>query len=127
MQIKISNILEFPSFFEKVKVQKIPFKTSYKLVTLAREIEKHYNFYLEEFNKLVNEYGETDENGNLVPINNGNGIKIVPEKLIECQIKLEELKNLEVDLPDVTFLPEEFESIELSPIEANAIMPFIKE
>ncbi len=127
MQIKISSILEFPSFFEKVKVQKIPFKTSYKLVTLAREIEKHYNFYLEEFNKLINEYGETDENGNLVPINNGNGVKIVPEKLMECQIKLEELRSLEVDLPDVTFLPEEFESIELSPIEVNAIMSFIKE
>ena len=127
MQIKISNILEFPSFFEKVKAQRIPFKTSYKLVTLAREIEKHYNFYLEEFNKLINEYGETDENGNLIPISNGNGVKIIPEKLMECQIKLEELRNLEVDLPDVTFLPEEFESIELSPIEANAIMSFIKE
>jgi hypothetical protein len=125
MQIKISNILEFPSFFEKVKVQKIPFKTSYKLVTLAREIEKHYNFYLEEFNKLVNEYGETDENGNLVPITNGNGVRILPGKLMECQIKLEELRSLEVDLPDVTFLPEEFESIELSPMEVNAIIPFI--
>ena len=74
MQLKMYEIIEFPSFFEKVKTQKLSFKTSYHLTLLAQEIEKHINYYQEQFRNLLTEYGKKDEEGNLVPTQDGQDI-----------------------------------------------------
>jgi hypothetical protein len=47
MTVKMYEILDFPTFFTKVKSQKLPFKISYRLTLLAQEIEKHLNYYQE--------------------------------------------------------------------------------
>jgi hypothetical protein len=45
MQLKMYEIIDFPAFFDKVKTQKLTFKISYRLTLLAKEIEKHINYY----------------------------------------------------------------------------------
>jgi hypothetical protein len=51
------EITDFSTFFEKVRAQKLNFKTSYRLTLLAQEIEKHINFYQENFRNILLEYG----------------------------------------------------------------------
>ena len=68
MTLKMYEIVDFPSFFEKVRNQKLSFKTSYRLTILAGEIEKHINFYQENFRNLLNTYGKKDENGNILEV-----------------------------------------------------------
>lgn len=126
MILKMNQILDFPKFFEIVKSQKISFKTSYRLAMLAHEIEKHYNFYTEEFRKLIFECGEKDSEGNLIPTENGDGVKLQQDKTEECYTKLNELRELEVELPDCYFSLDDFDGIELTPMEVNVIIPFIK-
>lgn len=127
MTLKMYQITDFPTFFEKVRAQKLNFKTSYRLTLLAQEIEKHINFYQENFRNILTEYGKKDENGNFVPTADGQGILLLEDKTEEAYAKLNELRELEVELPDTKFSVDEFEKIELSPIEMTIIIPFIEE
>ena len=126
MQIKIHQILDFSNFYALVKNQKISFKTSYRLAMLAAEVEKQHNFYTEQFRMLLNQYGQKDENGNLVSADDGQSIQLVPETMEECYAKINELRDLDITLPDYYFSLDDFDGIELTPIEVNAIIPFIK-
>ena len=126
MKLKMYEITEFSTFFTKVKTQPLPFKTSYRLTLLSQEVDKHVSFYQENFRNILQEYGKKDENGNLVPTEDGQGIKLIEETMQEAYNKLTELRELEVELPDVKFAIEEFEKVELSPSEMLVIMPFIE-
>ena len=126
MTLKMHQIADFSSFFTKVKSQKLPFKTSYKLTLLAQEIEKHINYYQEQLRALLQEYGMKDEQGNLVPTEDGQGVKLIQETMNEAYAKLTELRELDVELPDTKFSPDDFDRVELSPEEMLVIMPFIE-
>lgn len=127
MTLKMIDILDFGLFFNEVKSSKLPFKVLYKLHTLTKAIEERTSFYQEKFQEILHEFGELDENGNLIPISDGNGIKIKTGTEQECMAKVIELQNLEIDLPDISFAIEEFGDIELTIDVFNAIGPFIKE
>lgn len=127
MTLKMHQIIDFPSFFSKIKNQKLPFKTSYHLSLLATEIEKHSSFYQEKFREIIIEYGKRDESNNFIPTEDGQGILLAEETMTEAYEKLAELRTLEVELPDTTFSVEDFENVEMSPQEMLVIMPFIKD
>lgn len=127
MTLKMHEIINFPSFYEKIKSLKLPFKTSYRLALLSLEVEKHINYYQEQFRSLLMEYGKKDDNGNLVPTDDGQGIRLVEETMEEAYIKISELRNLEVELNGYSFTSDDFDGIELSPEEMVVILPFIKE
>ena len=127
MTLKMYQLTDFPSFFEKVKTQKMSFKTSYKLTLLAQEIQKHIDYYQEQFRNLLLEYSKKDENGNPVPTEDGQGVLLVEETMNEAYQKLGELRELDVEVPDSKFSPDDFGDVELTPMEMTIIMPFIAE
>jgi hypothetical protein len=127
MTLKMYQIIDFPAFFEKVKNQKMSFKTSYRLALLAQEIQRHTDYYQEQFRNLLIEYSQKDENGNPKQTEDGQGIILVEETTNEAYQKLAELRELEVKLPDTKFSPDDFGDVELSPVEMTIVMPFITE
>ena len=126
MTLKMYQIVDFPSFFEKVKSKKLSFKTSYRLTILAQEIEKHLNFYQEKFRELIMQYSAKDDDGNPKPTEDKQGVILVEETMQEAYAKLAELRGLDVELPDAKFSIDDFADVELSPIEMNSILPFIE-
>lgn len=127
MTLKMYQLIDFPTFYEKVKNQKMPFKTSYRLTLLATEIEKHINYYQEQFRSLLMEYSKKDENGMPLPTDDGQGVLLVEKTMNEAYSKLNELRELDVELPDTKFSPDDFDKLELSPVEMNVIFPFIED
>ena len=127
MTLKMIDISNFGLFFNEVKNAKLPFKVLYKLHTLTKAIEEKSEFYREKFQEILHEYGELDSNGNLVPTENGTGVKIKPGVEQDCMNKVIELQNLEIELPDVSFDIEEFGDIELTIEIFNIIKPFLKD
>lgn len=126
MQIKMKDILGFSSFYNEVKSQKLSMKVSYNIARLAKAVEQELEFYREKFTAIIQEYGDKDENGNPIPIDDG-GIKIKPGFEHECYHAIDELQNLEVELPDVKFSIEDFGNVEIEPITVNLIIPFLEE
>lgn len=125
MNLKMIDIVDFGYFYNEVKTAKLSFKALYKLSTLSKAIEEKTTFYREKFQEILHEYGEIDENGNLVPTDDGNGIKVKIETQQECFSKINELQMLEVELPDIKFDIEDFGNIELTMEVFRLITPFL--
>ena len=126
MTQKMYSITDLPTFFNKVKSQKLPFKTSYKVALFMQEVQKHIDFYQESFRNLLQEYGKKDENGNVKPTEDGQGVLLAEETMNEAYAKLAELRDLDVELPDTKFSPDDFDNVEISPEEMIILMPFIE-
>lgn len=127
MQVKMIEILNFASFYEAVRTQKLNIKTAYKLNQLARAIDTEVKFYQEKFQEILNEYGEKDENGNLVTNDGGAHFKLREGTDQECFAAVNDLQQLDTTLPDITFVIEDFQNVELSADQIAFAMPFLTE
>lgn len=125
MTLTMGQILNFNVFYNEVKNQKLSFKVLYKLSNLAKAIDEQTAFYREKFQEVLKEYGELDENGNLVPTEDGNGIKLKPGTEQECFAKINELQALDIEMPDIKFDIDDFGDIELTMEVFNIITPFL--
>lgn len=125
--MKMYEAVKFQKLYTEIKDNKMPLRLAYKLNKLFQEVEKSIIFYQESLNKLIEEYGKKDENGNFVPTETGDGITIKEEDIEECGKKVQELNELEVVVDSVKFNLEELESLELTISEIGFLMPFIEE
>lgn len=113
MTIKMSTIIALKGVCENLKSQKTSVKTAYKISKILNTIEKEFTFYQTKFTEIINEYSEKDENGQPILINDGQGVKIDPSRLIEAQTKLTELEDLEVEI-ESNLTIDELEGLEIS-------------
>ena len=127
MKMKMYEIRAFENFYKKIKEKKMPLRVAYKLNKLFQETQKSTVFYDENLNKIIEKFGERDEDGNFVPTKDGTGIKIQENKINECSVELEELSNLIIDLPETKFTLDELEDLDLTIDQIGLLMPFIEE
>ena len=126
MQLQMQQIINFTTFYEVAKQEKLSIKTTYKLAQLASIIEKNVNFYYEKLREIVKQYGQTNEKGEPVLTEDGQGVQLRPGTDEECNKAMLELTTLEVEIPDIWFGVEEFSTLSLTVAEFSPIMPFIK-
>ena len=127
--MKMFEILELEGLLQKLTQKELPIRTLYKVDKLIKLVGKEKDFYQTQFQALVDTYAERDENGNyLYTDNSAEAVKIIPDKIAECQSKMNELVNIEItDVPDISFTFEELDSLTPSYAEARPLMNFIKE
>ena len=127
--MKMFEILELEGLLQKLTQKELTIRTLYKVDKLIKLVGKEKDFYQTQFQALVDTYAERDENGNyLYTDNSAEAVKIIPDKIAECQSKMNELVNIEItDVPDISFTFEELDSLTLSYAEARPLMNFIKE
>lgn len=126
MKIKIYQVLGVLSIYERVRELKVPAKVAYKFNKLCNALKNDADFYRVELNKIIERYGERDENGSLIPLEYG-GVKIKSEDMPTAQKEINNLDNLEVDAPDIKFTIDELDGLQLSIEDFNRILPFIEE
>lgn len=126
MEISMQEVLELQPIYEIVKTKILPMKTSYKLAQLFKVIEEKFGFYQNQINLIITEYGEKDENGQYIQSDNDT-IKIKSDKLMECQEKINELVNLKIEVPNISFTFEELELLELTVEQFMYLMKFCTE
>ena len=127
MTLKMNEIINFGYFYEEVKDKKLSFKVLFKLSNLAKAIDEKTLFYREKLQEIFKEYGEFDENGNLVPTEDGRGIKVRSGTEQDCLAKINELQSLDVELPEIKFDIDDFGDIELTIEVFNLVKPFLNE
>lgn len=123
--MKMFEIVEFPKLYEGIKDKKMPFKTAHKFSKLFRKVEEEIRFYQESFQKITEEYGEKDAEGNFIPQEDGKGIKMKEGSFTEANKKIIELNTLEIEIAGIDFSIDELESLDLTIGEINFLMPFI--
>lgn len=126
MKLTFNDALSFRGFYTKIKDRKFPLRTGYHLNCIAKAVDPHFSFYQEQLSQIFNEYAEKDANGEIVRDEAGN-FKIVPDKIAECNTKLNELLMFEFEIDAKPLNISEIENLELQMDEIQGILPFITE
>lgn len=91
----------------------LPVKTAYKLSKIQKIIGTESERYQTLRVNLVKKYGDKDSKGVLI-VDAANNIKLSEENTPLLIAELDELHNIDVDMPDVTISIDELEKVELS-------------
>lgn len=126
MKLIFNDVLNFRSFYTKIKDKKFPLRTGYHLNCIIKALEPHFSFYQEQLTQIFNDYAEKDERGSIAQDENGN-LKILPDKIAECNDKINELLNFEIEIDAKPLKISEIENLELPMDEIQGIIPFITE
>ena len=124
--MKMYEILELSNLYNSISNVKLPLKTSYKFARLMKLVDGELNFYQTKFREIIEEYG-VKENGEYKLTPDGQSIMIIPGKESECNVKLFELRNLDVPIEGIKFSIEELEGIDVSIQELACIMSLIED
>lgn len=127
MKIKMYQALNIFNIYGRVKELKVPAKVAYKFNKLCNAFTDDVTFYHTELNKIFEQYGERDENGSLIPLEYGYGVKVKSENMPTAQKELNNLDGLEIDAPDIKFTIDELDGLQLSIEDFNRMLPFIEE
>jgi hypothetical protein len=119
---KATNLFDLKSLFNKSPMS---FSTAYQLNKLFSALEKESNFYKENLRKIIDEYAEKDSEGN--PVQTEEGLKIREDSIQEVNDKLNELLNIEVEVPDIFIEMKALENVNITLDQLNLLSPFIKE
>ena len=123
--MKMIELIELSAFFTKIQNRNMPIQTVYKFTKLKQEVEREATFYQEQFTRIIEDYGQKDENG-YVFVNDAATIAIIPGKEQECKQKISDLQNLEVDIK-YTFSLDELSGLSLTISEFQPILSLITE
>ena len=126
MKVKIYEVQQFNGIYDKIKDITLPIKLGYRLAKLAAQCQKEID--ISQLQKLIQEYGARDEKNELIPTEDGQGIKIKENKIQECQEKINELISLDVEINGDLIPISLFENdIKLSIDEIKILSPFLSE
>lgn len=126
MKININAAFQIEELCQKLANRVLPARIAYKFAKLLKTISIEAEFYRTQYSLYIEEYGERDENGNLI-FTNDKSIKIIPSKLEECKNKFNELNQFEIELPTISFSLEELESLNITMNDILILDPFIEE
>lgn len=123
--MKIKQLIEAKRVIMPLVQEKLSPRLSYKLMKFIKEIEVEEDFYNKKLNELVDKYGERDENDKLVYTD--DGVKIREDKMSDCNAELQEIGDVDVDAPSITFTLDELDSVKLSVSDMFFLQDFIVE
>lgn len=123
--MKIIEIINARNVIESIFTEKISSRLAYKFTKFLKETDVEEDFYKKRLRDIMKKYGETDEHGNYIIIN--NNIKIKDTYRDTCMSDVEELDNTDVEMPNIVFNIDEFEDIKLSIEKMCSLFAFIKE
>ena len=124
--MKMYEVLDLQNLYNSIAHIKLPLKTTYKFARLMRRAEEEITFFHTKFREIIDEYG-IKEDGKPKLTSDGQSVMIVPGKETECEAKLQELRNLDVEINDIKFTIDELQSIDISIQELSCLMSLIEE
>lgn len=111
MKINLQDCLVFQEVYSNLKDKVIPIQLAYSLTLLNEKNKTNYNFWQEEFNKILNLYCEKNEDGTIKMSNDQSSFIIIKDKIEECQKAIMELNNTEVEVEKIKIKTKDFEKL----------------
>lgn len=123
--MKIRTLITAKKAIVSFMQEKMSPKLSYKLMKFLSEIETEENFFNEKVREIINVYGEKDDSGELIVIDNKIKIQECSEE--DCNRAFFELESVEVESPSIRFTIDELSELRLSIEDMIALNAFIVE
>ena len=126
IKMTITEILNVVPVLQEMSNKSFPGATSFKIARLIKACEIELQTFEESRRKIIEEYGEKDEKGELKIFDNQQ-IKVKEEYREKCAVSLNELLNTEIEL-NVSKIPvNSLEQIDITPNELIKMEAFIEE
>ena len=126
MKINLQDCLVFQEVYNNLKEKVIPIQLAYSLTLLNEKNITNYNFWQEEFNKILNLYCEKNEDGTIKMSNDQSSFIIIKDKIEECQKAIMELNNTEVEIEKVKIKTKDFEKLNESNLKFGDLEVLLK-
>ena len=123
--MKIYDLIKMKTIFVPYYNDKLSAALSYKIFKLCNLIEQEEQFYNQKMQEIIDEFGEKSD-GKFVTDNNGN-VKIIADRIDDAHKAINELRDIEVDTPNIVFTLDELSEIKLSVMDMVALEELIKE
>ena len=115
MKITNREIQSKVQILQTITQRQLPVKASYAIAKNITNINRELKIFESEKMKIINEYALKDESGN--PKVENNSYKIIEGKEEECNLKINELLDIEVEIEMRTFNINCIENMNFSPSE----------
>lgn len=122
--MKIGQLLKIKGVFAPFIRMRLAPRLSYKLLKFIKAIEFEEEFFNSKFREIVDDCAKKDEQGKFITDKNGN---IALEKSDKFKKAVEELNDIEITAPDISFTLDELQGLTLSVLDIALIEDFIKE
>ncbi len=119
------RLKELSKIIDKIKEKTFDINTQYKFIKISKVIREEEELINEQQFLLLKQYAEKNENGQFI-VNKDGGFKIKEDCVEECGLKIMEMNNRQITLPDIYFSLDELEPLGLTLGELELLEPFIK-
>ena len=121
----LNDIFNAVPTLREISNKEFPGFVTFKIARIIRELDKEIQLFETEREKIAYKFGEKDDNGQLIVLDNGN-IKIPDESIAECNQELQALFNTEVEINASKLPVNIFETIEMTPTQAMNLEPIVE-
>ena len=121
----LNDIFNAVPTLREISNKEFPGFVTFKIARIIRELDKEIQLFEAEREKIAYKFGEKDDNGQLIVLDNGN-IKIQDESIAECNQELQALFNTEVEINASKLPVNIFETIEMTPTQAMNLEPIVE-
>jgi len=126
IKIKLNDIVNATETFNKIMQQSFKGSLAFKIARLARELDKEMQTFNAERQKIIQKYGEKDENGEL-KIDEKGLVKFNKTNLKEINEEFNSLLDTDLEI-NVDKLPmDSIDNFEITPQEMLQIEVFFED
>lgn len=125
IKVQLNSLLNGIQVFQEISNTALPVRAAYNVARLIREIEKENQLFDESRRKILDKYGEKDENGELKIEENGN-IHILPDKIADCNRELNDLLTTEIEINAEKIKIDDIEDVKLTPAQLTLVDAFFE-
>ena len=127
--MKLKELIQLRQILGALANQKMSIKSSYSIARFISQTNDAEVIYNQKIQELINEFGDRDQQNKFKTDENGS-ISIKEGKEQECNDKIAEIDNFEIDVPQLTILEKDIDNldskIELTPAELFILLENIK-
>ena len=126
MKLSNNKILNDAKRLGEISQRQLPVKVSYAIAKNLSKIEAELNIYNKEKQKLIDQYGKRDENGQ-IEVDEAEHVIFPVENLVNWNKSIRELLDIENEVDIHKFSIKELEGFSMSPLELRVIDYMIEE
>lgn len=124
--MKIINLLQARKAIGNYANEPVAPRLAYKMMKFLKTTETEESFLNEKLKNIAEEYSAKDADGKMIATENGE-VKISVDKINECNAKIMELYDTEVETPTIRFFLDELDALKISASDMRDLDDFIDE
>lgn len=118
MTVAIATAVKVYDFIEAHKDDNLSVKLAFKFAKIANALTADVTFFRQKYVEIIREYADINEDGSF---------KVKPESEADYVAKMEELIDLDVEIPDVNLTIDDFGDLTTSISEFSCMASLIHE